>query len=84
MTKNSIRDRYKPISKNTKTLLYSIYKVEDRDGNTVVISRMDSNLYPVKNLEKYLLLLNRNLTKCKDRFEWRKEIRPLSYTRKIR
>jgi integrase len=33
------------------------------------------------NLEKYLLLLNRNLTKCKDRFEFRKEIRPLSYTR---
>jgi hypothetical protein len=38
----------------------------------------------LKNLEKYLLLLNRNLTKCKDRFELRKENRPLSYTRKIR
>jgi hypothetical protein len=35
----------------------------------------------LKNLEKYLLLLNRNLTKCKDRFELRKENRPLSYTR---
>ena len=71
----------------SSTLLYFIPKSETdiyRDGNTVVISRMDSNLYPVNNLEKYLLLLNRNLTKCKDRFEWRKEIRPLSYTRKIR
>jgi hypothetical protein len=38
----------------------------------------------LKYLEKYLLLLNRNLTKCKDRFELRKESRPLSYTRKIR
>jgi hypothetical protein len=38
-----------------------------RDGNTVVISRMDSNLYPVKKFRKYLLLLNRNLAKCKDR-----------------
>jgi hypothetical protein len=38
----------------------------------------------LKNLEKYLLLLNRNLTKCEDRFELRKENRPLSYTRKIR
>ena len=38
----------------------------------------------LKKLEKYLLLLNRNLTKCKDRFELRKENRPLSYTRKIR
>ena len=71
----------------SSTLLYFIPKSKTdiyRDGNTVVISRMDSNLYPVNNLEKYLLLLNRNLTKCKDRFEWRKEIRPLSYTRKIR
>ena len=71
----------------SSTLLYFIPKSKTdiyRDGNTVVISRMDSNLYPVKNLEKYLLLLNRNLIKCKDRFEWRKEIRPLSYTRKIR
>ena len=71
----------------SSTLLYFIPKSKTdiyRDGNTVVISRMDSNLYPVKNLEKYLLLLNRNLTKCKDRFEWRKEIRPLLYTRKIR
>jgi hypothetical protein len=71
----------------SSTLLYFILKSKTdiyRDGNTVVISRMDSNLYPVKNLEKYLLLLNRNLTKCKDRSEWRKEIRPLSYTRKIR
>jgi hypothetical protein len=31
----------------------------------------------LKILEKYLLLLNRNLTKCKDRFEIRKENRPL-------
>ena len=71
----------------SSTLLYFIPKSKTdiyRDGNTVVISRMDSNLYPVNNLEKYLLLLNRNLTKCKDRFEWRKEVRPLSYTRKIR
>jgi hypothetical protein len=30
------------------------------------------------------LLLNRNLTKCKDRFDLRKENRPLSYSRKIR
>jgi hypothetical protein len=35
----------------------------------------------LKNLEKYLLLLNRNLTKCKDRFELGKENLPLSYTR---
>ena len=35
----------------------------------------------LKSLETYLLLLNRNLTKCKDRFELRKEKRPLSYTR---
>ena len=35
----------------------------------------------LKNLEKYSLLLNRNLTKCKDRFELRMGNRPLSYTR---
>ena len=33
------------------------------------------------NLEKYLVLLNRDITKCKDSFELRKENRPLSYTR---
>ena len=33
----------------------------------------------LKKLEKYLLLLNRNLTKCKDRFELRKENKPLYY-----
>jgi hypothetical protein len=38
----------------------------------------------LKNLEKYLLLLNRNLTKCKDRFKLRKDNRPLSYSGKIR
>jgi hypothetical protein len=38
----------------------------------------------LSNLEKYLLLLNRNSTKCKDRVEMGKENRPLSYTRKIR
>ena len=31
----------------------------------------------LNNLEKYLLLLNRNLTKCKSHFELRKENRPL-------
>jgi hypothetical protein len=50
-----------------------------RDGNTVVISRMDSNLYPVKKFRKVFIVLNRNLSKCKDRFELRKENRPLYY-----
>jgi hypothetical protein len=31
----------------------------------------------LKHLEKYLLLFNRNLTKCKDRFKLRKDNRPL-------
>ena len=38
----------------------------------------------LKQIEKYLLLLNRNLTNCKDRSELRMENRPLSYTCKIR
>ena len=38
----------------------------------------------LNNLERYLLLLNRNLAKCKDRFELQKVNKPLSYTRKIR
>ena len=62
-----------------------------RDWNTVAISRTDNNLCPVTNLETYLLWANispnsdefifRNLIKCKDRFEFRKQNRPLSYTR---
>ena len=62
-----------------------------RDGNSVVISRVDSELCPVKNLEIYLSLANiqfdsdeyifRNIVRFKDHFELRKENKPLSYTR---
>ena len=62
-----------------------------RDGNSVVISRVDSEMCPVKNLEIYLSLANiqvdsyefifRNIVRFKDHFELRKENKPLSYTR---
>ncbi|XP_071143820.1 uncharacterized protein [Mytilus edulis] len=62
-----------------------------RDGNSVVIACMDSDMCPVKNLKLYLLwadispeseeFIFRNLTKFKDRYVLRKENKPLSYTR---
>ncbi|CAG2197212.1 unnamed protein product [Mytilus edulis] len=61
-----------------------------RDGNSVVIACMDSDMCPVKNLKLYLLwadispeseeFIFRNLTKFKDRYVLRKENKPLSYT----
>ncbi|VDI73078.1 Hypothetical predicted protein [Mytilus galloprovincialis] len=62
-----------------------------RDGDIIVIARIGNKLCPVKNLEKYLecsnnqtdcdLYLFRNLTKSKDSFTFRKDNKPLSYTR---
>ena len=62
-----------------------------RDGNSVVIARVNTDLCPVKNLERYLLWANipsdsesyifRNITRFKDHCELRKDDIPLSYTR---
>ncbi|CAG2197540.1 unnamed protein product [Mytilus edulis] len=62
-----------------------------RDGDRIIIARTGNKLCPVKNLEKYLewsnnqtdcdLYLFRNLTKSKDSFTFRKDNKPLSYTR---
>ncbi|CAG2202531.1 unnamed protein product [Mytilus edulis] len=65
-----------------------------RDGNSVVIACMDSDMCPVKNLKLYLLwadispeseeFIFRNLTKFKDRYVLRKENKSLSYTQKTK
>jgi integrase len=62
-----------------------------RDGDTIVIARTGNKLCPVQNLEMYLewscnpsdsdVYLFRNLTKSKDHFIFRKDNKPLSYTK---
>ena len=62
-----------------------------RDGDRIVIARIGNKLCPVQNLENYLewscnpsdgdVYLFRNLTKSKDHFIFRKDSKPLSYTR---
>jgi integrase len=62
-----------------------------RDGDTIVIARTGNTLCPVQNIEIYLewscnpsdsdVYLFRNLTKSKDHFIFRKDNKPLSYTR---
>ena len=61
-----------------------------RDGHWLVISRTFTKLCPVKNLELYLQLaqftdsdsyLFQNVTKCKDKYSFRNENKPMSYTR---
>ena len=62
-----------------------------RDGDRIVIARTGNKLCPVKNLEMYLewssnpsdidVYLFRNLTKVEDHYIFRKDNKPLSYTR---
>ena len=61
-----------------------------RDGHWLVISRTFTKLCPVKNLELYLQLaqftdsdsyLFQNVTKCKDKYSFRNENKPMSYMR---
>jgi hypothetical protein len=62
-----------------------------RDGDRIFIARIGNKLCPVQNLENYLewscnpsdgdVYLFRNLTKSKDHFIFRKDSKPLSYTR---
>lgn len=62
-----------------------------RDGNTVIISRTSSVLCPVRNLELYLEwadiqddsdeFIFRNLCKHKNRYVFRDDGKPMSYTR---
>jgi hypothetical protein len=70
--------------KKSKTDIY-------RDGDRIVIARTDNKLCPVQNLENYLewscnpsdidVYLFRNLMKSKDQFIFRRDYKPLSYTR---
>lgn len=62
-----------------------------RDGDRIIIARTGNKLCPVKNLESFLEWSNnpldtdvfvfRNLTKTKENYVFRKENKPLSYTR---
>ncbi|XP_076105607.1 uncharacterized protein LOC143073733 [Mytilus galloprovincialis] len=62
-----------------------------RDGDRIIIARTGNKLCPVKNLERFLEWSNnpldtdvfvfRNLTKTKENYMFRKENKPLSYTR---
>ena len=70
--------------KKSKTDIY-------RDGDRIVIARTDNKLCPVQNLENYLewscnpsgrdVYLFRNLIKSKYHFIFRRDNKPLSYTR---
>lgn len=62
-----------------------------RDGDRIIIARTGDKLCPVKNLESFLEWSNnpldtdvfvfQNLTKTKENYVFRKENKPLSYTR---
>ncbi|XP_071143531.1 uncharacterized protein [Mytilus edulis] len=62
-----------------------------RDGDRIIIARTGNKLCPVKNFESFLEWSNnpldtdvfvfRNLTKTKENYVFRKENKPLSYTR---
>ncbi|XP_071143325.1 uncharacterized protein [Mytilus edulis] len=62
-----------------------------RDGDRIIIARTGNKLCPVKNLESFLEWSNnpldtdvfvfQNLTKTKENYVFRKENKPLSYTR---